>query len=108
MTREDMIEELQSRVRKGKIATLDDLKLEISCAEYDGEEPIDEYEDIIIPMEWNTCDLCGALSPTEEMCWVDYLDYDEDKDLIEEINLRGEDICAICWDCVKEILRKGD
>lgn len=107
-TRQDVIDDLQNRIWKGRIQTLDQLKLEISCAEYDGDEPIEEYEDILSPMEWNTCDLCGALSPSDEMCWTDYLDPDEDKDLIKQIELRGEGVCALCWECVKELKKKGE
>lgn len=107
MTRQEKIEELQDKVSKNYIKTIDDLKLEISCAEYDGDEPIDEYCDVLSPMEWNCCDLCGALYPSDELCWTDYLDPEYDQDLIDNINLRGEDICAICYECVKQ-LKEGE
>lgn len=113
-TRRDIIDDLQNRIWKGRIQTLDQLKLEISCAEYDGDEPIDEYEDVLFPMGWNTCDRCGALGDSElDFCWVDSFDWQDDNEddqailraIGEEAN--QNDYCAICWGCIKELKEKG-
>lgn len=106
MTRQEKIEELQSRVRHNSIGTFDDLKLEISCAEYEGDEPIDEIDDVLSPIEFNICDRCGALYPSEELCWTDYLDPEYDQDLINAIEAEKEELVAICYECVKEM--KGE
>ena len=111
MTRQDIIEELQNRIWKRRITTIDDLKLEISCAEYDGEEPIDEYEDVLFPMGWNTCDRCGELGDSElDLFWVDGFDWEEDnpedQTMLQNMAKEKQDYCALCWECVKE-LRKG-
>lgn len=100
-TRQDVIDDLQNRIWKGRIQTLDEL------TEVCEEQNLEPYDDILSPMEWNTCDLCGALSPSDEMCWTDCLDPDEDKDLIEYINSREEELCALCWECVKKLKKKA-
>lgn len=107
MTRQDKIEELQSRVRHNSISTLDDLKLEISCAEYEGDEPIDEIDDVLSPIEFNICDRCGALYPSEELCWTDYLDPEYDQDLIDAIEAEKEELVAICYECVKQLRKEN-
>ena len=56
MNRQEKIEQLQDWVEHGHILTADDLKLEISCAEYGGDEPIEWIDDILAPLEWNCCD----------------------------------------------------
>ena len=103
MTRQEKIEELQSRVRHNSIGYFDDLNLEISCAEYDGDEPIEAIDDVLIPIEFNICDKCGALYPSEELCWVEYLDPEYDQDLIDKITAGDEDYCALCYECVKQL-----
>lgn len=110
-TREDIIDDLQNRIWKLRITTLDDLELEISCAEYEG-EPIDEYEDVLSPMGWNTCDRCGRLEDSEVgLLWLDGFDWEEDnpKDqaIIKALEQEGIDYCAICWECVNKLAKKG-
>lgn len=110
-TKQDIIEDLQNRIWKQRIATLDDLKLEISCAEYEG-ETIEEYEDVLFPMEWNTCDRCGRLEDSElGLFWLDGFDWEEDnpKDqaIIKALEQEGIDYCAICYECVNELAKKG-
>lgn len=100
MTRQEKIEELQDKVSKNYITDIDELM---------GYEPeIDVFNEVLSPMGWNICDLCGALSPSDEMCWVDYLDHEYDQDFIDTVKLRGEDVCAICCECVKELTKKGE
>lgn len=106
MTRQDVIEELRSRVRHNSINNFDDLKLEISCAEYDG-DTIDEIDDILSPIGFNICDKCGSLEYSEDLCWVDYLEEDYDSDLIKSIEKydieHNTELCAVCYECVKEL-----
>ena len=106
MTRQEKIEELQSRVRHNSIGYFDDLNLEISCAEYDGDEAIEAIDDVLMPMEFNICDKCGALYRSEELCWVEYLDPEYDQDLIDNIMAEKEDYCALCYECVKELRKE--
>lgn len=109
MTRQDKIDELQDKVSKNYIKTIDDLKLEISCAEYDGDEPIDEVCDVLSPMGWSYCDRCEALGDVEmDFAWVDYMDYEEDKQILDAIAKEGEDYCSVCWKCCKELKKKGE
>lgn len=108
MTRQEKIEELQNRVRHNSIGYFDDLNLEISCAEYDGDEPIEAIDDVLMPIEFNICDKCGALYPSEELCWVDYLDPEYDQDLIDNIMAEDEDYCALCYECVKQLRKEMD
>lgn len=112
MTREEKIEELQDRVKHNKISNLDDLKLEISCAEYDGEEVIEEIDDVLAPMGWNTCDRCGKCGDSElDFLWWDNYDFWEqskdDKAIIKAVETEGADYCALCWNCVSELKKKG-
>lgn len=112
MTREEKIELLQDRVEHNKISNIDDLKLEISCAEYDGEEVIEPIDDILSPMGFNICDRCGKCGDTEQdFLWVDYFPWDEDdegdKAIIKAMQYEGVDYCALCWNCVKKLKEKG-
>ncbi len=95
MTRQEKIEELQDKVGKNYITRIDELM------EYEPE--IDVFNEVLSPMEWNICDKCGALYKSDELCWVDYLDAEYDQDLIDLIDKEDENICAICYECVKEL-----
>lgn len=110
-TRQDIIEDLQNRVLHNRIPTLNDLKLEISRAEYEG-EPIDEYEDVLFPIGFNTCDRCGNIQVSDlGLFWLDGFDWEDDnptdqailKALAEENQYYG----AICYDCLNELKMKG-
>lgn len=101
MTREEKIEQLQDWVSKNHITTLDDLKLEISCAEYEG-EPIDEYDDILSQMEWNSCDRCGNLDDNMNLYWLEY-DEDLSENLLKNMAREGVEYCAVCEECKKEL-----
>lgn len=112
MTREEKIEELQDRVEHNKISNLDDLKLEISCAEYDGEEVIEPIDDILAPIGFTYCDRCGECGDTEQdFLWVDCFPWEEDnegdKAIIKAMQDEGVDYCALCWNCVDELKKKG-
>lgn len=110
-TRQDIIEDLQNRIWKQRITTLDELKSEIGRAEYEG-ETIDEYEDVLHPMEWNTCDRCGRLESSEfGLFWLDGVDWEDgnptDQRILNALNKEHADYCAICYECLNE-LKKGD
>lgn len=112
MTRQDIIRELQNQIGKNRIQNIDDLKLEISCAEYEGDEPIDEYEDVIFPMGYNTCDKCGAIGDSElDLFWIDGFDWEDgnpkDEAIIRGLQKEKADYCAICYLCLHEIMNNG-
>lgn len=100
MTRQEKIEDLQDKVSKNYITDIDELM------EYEPE--IDVFNDVLSPMGWNTCDTCGGLYPSDEMCWVDYLDPEYDQDLIDAIKLHGKDVCAVCYECAKEFNHEAE
>lgn len=110
MTREEKIEQLQSWVLHGHITTLDDLELEVSCAEYDGDDPIEWSDDILGPIGYNCCDKCGALYFSEELCWLDCLDLDEnnprDKALLNNLSKEPYEYCALCYECVGKLSKE--
>lgn len=105
MTSTERIEQLQNEVEKGRIRYLDELLRE--CEKY-GLEP---HEDILSPIEWNCCDRCGFLCPSDYLLWLDSLEWDEsnpnDTMLQEGMILEKEDYCAICDSCVAELIKKG-
>lgn len=110
-TKQDIVEWLQDRISKNYITNIDQLKLEISCAEYDGDELIDEWEDVLSPMEWNVCDKCGDLYPSEELCWLDCIVWEEDNP-DDQATLKGiaeedPDYCAVCYSCLSKLKEKG-
>lgn len=112
MTRQDKIEELQDRVEHNKISNIDDLKLEISCAEYDGEEVIEPIDDILAPIGFTYCDRCGECGDSElDFLWWDNYDWWEqskdDKAIIKAVKAEKADYCALCWNCVRELKEKG-
>lgn len=104
----DIVEDLQGRVRKNHLATIKELSAECGDA-------IEPYEDVLSPMGWNCCDKCGDMYPSEELIWTDYIEYDEsnpkDRALKRglELEMPAEDYYgALCDDCVKEIIKKGE
>ena len=101
----ELVDNLEDKIRKNYITTIDELMEECKkINEQVGYDLVDES--ILSDMEWNCCDLCGALYPSDELCWTEYLDPEYDQDLINDINLRGEDICAVCYECVKQIRKE--
>lgn len=107
MTRQEKIEQLQDWVCKNHIPDLDTLKLEISCAEYEGDEPIDEYDDVLSPLEMNSCDRCNDIWESEQLYW-DCCDWDyNNKELMKGIKKEGKEYTALCSKCVKELMEKG-
>lgn len=110
-TRQDVIEVLQDMVERNRISTLDDLEGEISCADYEG-EPIEAYEDILSPIDYNTCDRCGNILDSEVgLFWLDGFDWEDDNPtdqaILKALNKEQADYCAICCDCLNELKEKG-
>lgn len=95
MNRQEKIEELQDKINKNYITNIEELN------KYEPE--IDVFNDVLSPMEWNICDKCGALDRSEELYWVDYLDPDYDQDLIDAVEAYDQELCAICYECAKEL-----
>lgn len=100
MTRQEKIEDLQDKVSKNYITNIEELN------KYEPE--IDVINEVLSPMEWNICDKCGALYKSDELCWVDYLDPDYDQDLIDAVEAYDQELCAICYECVKELRHEAE
>lgn len=105
MTRKEKIELLQDQIEHGRISSAE---LGAECEKND----IDLHDEILAPMGWNTCDRCGEYGDSEQgFLWVDCFPWDEDnegdKAIIKAIEIEGVDYCALCWDCVSELKKKG-
>lgn len=105
MKREDIIERLKDNVFHNRI-TRDELIKE--CEDND----IELYEEVLEPIGYNTCDRCGDYGDTElDFLWVDGFDWDEehpkDKAIIKAMEQEGVDYCAVCWDCINKLAKKG-
>lgn len=98
MTRQEKIEDLQDKVSKNYIIDYGDLI--VACEK----EDIDPYE-VLSPMEYNACDSCGGLTPSDDLLWLEYLTDEEDKEFLEKAYAENEDYCALCWGCVNRIKR---
>lgn len=105
MTHEEIIEQLKDQVGHNRI-TAEELARE--CDKYN----IELHEEILSPIGYNTCDRCGNYGDSEQdFLWVDGFDWEEDnpKDqaIIKAIDQEGIDYCAICWECVNKLAKKG-
>lgn len=105
MTREEKIELLQDQIEHGRISSAE------LGAECDKNE-IELHEEVLEPIGWNTCDRCGECGDSEQdFLWVDCFPWDEDNDgdqaIIRAMQIEGVDYCALCWDCVSELKKKG-
>lgn len=109
-TRRAAIDRLQDWVWKGEILTIDDLVVELKREGLVDDEVTDSeifdiaFEEVLFPQEMNTCERCGKIEQSENLCWLDYLDLDpnvpEDKQKLDNLMARATfDYCAICWDC---------
>lgn len=104
-TKQDIVEYLQNQVQHNRI-TMDELEKE--CKQHD----IDLFDDVIHPIDYNLCDRCGDYGDSEQdFLWVDGFPWEEDnpKDqaIIKAIEQEGIDYCAICWECVNKLAKKG-
>lgn len=106
MTHAEQIEHLQDEVYRGHINNIDQLLVE--CEKH----KLEAYEDVLLPMEWNCCDRCGQLAPSDEFLWLDFFSWDDDnpKDVAMQAALEKEqeDYCAICDGCATELIKKGE
>lgn len=105
MTRQERIELLQDQVQHNRITTKE---LDDECEKYD----ILQHEDVLEPIGFNTCDRCGAYGDSElDFLWWDNYDYWEqskdDEAIIKAVQSEVADYCALCWDCVSELKKKG-
>ena len=107
MTRQEKIEVLQDWVEKGHILTADALKQACEHEKTTSGEDIDWFDDILSPLEWNCCDRCGALYPSEMLIWESYDWGYECEDLVKGIEKEGVDYVALCDECVAELMKKG-
>lgn len=106
MTRQEIIKELQNDIQHNRI---DEVELDRACEEH----KLDLYEDLLDPIGYNTCDRCGDYGDKElDFLWVDSFDWDEenpkDKAIIKALEYEGIDYCNICWECVNELIKKGE
>lgn len=111
MTREDKITVLQDWVRKNSLTHDKNLKDACKLNSEDG-EPIDWFDDVLAPMGWNCCDRCGALGDSElDFFWFDGFDWEDDNEndqrILRAVEQEGTDYCAVCWDCIEELKKKG-
>ena len=104
MTRQETIEQLQDWVEKNIIITDNQLKLEIKQSEY---PDLDWFDDILSGLEWNCCDGCGALYPSEMLYWENCDWGYESEELCKGITEEGGEYVALCDECVKKLVEKG-
>lgn len=105
MTRQGNIELLQDQVQHRRI-TIDEL--EKQCED----KVIDMFDEVIHPIGYNLCDRCGDYGDSElDFLWVDYYPWEDDnpKDqaILKALELEGIDYCAVCWECVEKLTKKG-
>lgn len=107
MEKSSIKETLRGEVSNGNIQTLKEL--EVECEKYG----LDVFEDVLSPMEWNSCDRCGKLGCSDgDFLWVEGMDITEEEDekLLRVIGQeeRGTNsyYSALCWECVAELKEK--
>lgn len=107
MQKEEAKEDLQDKVSSNVIINLDDLKKE---CEKNG---LDAFDDVLSPMEWNSCDRCGNLGCSDgDFLWVEGMDVDNEDDWALWTVIGKEErgtksyYSALCWDCVKKLKKK--
>ena len=110
MTRADKITVLQDWVSKNYLTH--DKNLKDACKLNSEGDSIDWFEDVLAPMGWNCCDRCGALGDSEmDFFWLDGFDWEDDNEndqrILRAVAKEGEDYCAVCWDCIEELKKKG-
>lgn len=102
MSKQERIELIQDWVEHNHITTADELEKE--CKKYG----LDWFDDILSPLEWNSCDRCGALWESEQLYW-EYCDWaEESEELQRGLKLDGGEYTALCENCVRELCEKGE
>lgn len=105
MTRAERIEMLQDQVQHQRITAKE---LGEECEKYE----IELHEEVLEPIGFNTCDRCGNYGDSEQdFVWVDCFPWEEDNEndqaIIRAMQIEGVDYCALCWDCIEELKKKG-
>lgn len=106
MSRQQDIEDLQNRVRKGEFQNDGDLVAE--CIGIGAHI----YDDILSPIGYNYCDRCGALHHSDVgLLWLDDFPWEDDNldDQMVLVGLAEEDAdyCVVCYDCLAELRERG-
>lgn len=102
ITKQDIIEDLQFRVRHNRISNLKQLNKRCE------EENLDAYEDVLEEMEWNSCERCGELYPSDRLYWEGYDWGYENEGLIKGMKEEKKNYCVLCHECVKKLIEKGE
>lgn len=110
MTKQEYIEQLQDLVETNKITNIKDLQTQF--VNEDGSlEPIEIYDEVLSPIEFNACDKCGALERTDHLCWVEQFPFEDDNKndqaILKALREDKEDYSALCWECMNEFKNKG-
>lgn len=100
--KQDIIEKIQGDVEHNRIATDKELKAE--CEKHG----LDWFDDILSPLEWNCCDRCGTLYPSEALFWESADWGYENKALVRGIQAEKVEYMALCEECVKELKAEGE
>lgn len=105
--RRQYIDTIQEKVECGEITNI--TTLEEWCR--DTNVDIATYEEVLMQIDYNSCDRCGQLDYSPDLLWLDHLELDEtnpkDKALLDGIQAEGIDYCAICDKCASELQEKG-
>ena len=105
MTREEKIGLLQDQVEHNRI---DKQELYDKCKEWN----LEWFDDVLSPIGYNVCDRCGEYGDSElGFLWVDGFCWEDensrDTAILKAITEEGQDYCAVCWDCLDELAKKG-
>lgn len=106
-TRQEITERLQDWAEKSYVLTAEELKKECEKETKKCGEEIDWFDDILSPLEWNCCDRCGALYPSETLFWESADWGYENKKLVRGIQIEKAEYMALCEECVAELEKKG-
>lgn len=106
MTRQETIRELQNDIQHNRI---DEVELDRACEEH----KLDLYEDLLDPIGYNTCDRCGDYGDSElDFLWLDGYEWEDgnpkDEALLRGLEKEGQEYCEVCWECVRELIKKGE
>lgn len=103
MKKEEIIFDLQDKISKNNILNIKELE--------SFEPEIDIYNEVLSPMDYNTCDRCGDLHDTNMgLNWYDYFleQGNEYEDFLKGVEEEGEDITCVCDKCFNELVKKGE
>lgn len=96
-----VIDNLQDQVQHNILAT--EKELEKECKKHG----LDMWEDILHPMEWNSCERCGSLWESDQLYWQ-YCDWSEESEELQR-GLKKDDgeYTTLCENCVRELCDMG-